>query len=202
MKKTIYLNTIYIMFLAVVMAFLISACATTTKTDQGATQVAPQNTPPVQETTTPVENNTTIVKQPESYVDTSTSVEPTLTYSGNIIAGTTDPYIEFNQADFDKAVAAKKLVLLYFYDKDNPICKVEEVAAVDAFKQLDIGKIVGFRVHITDGLATSDELAIAQKYGAKDSFKLVIKNGQVVDKGIFQWENANTFVTTLRTYLD
>ena len=194
MKKIIFV------ILLVFVAAFISACA---QTPQETVQPPAQNTPTVQVNPAPAQenNNTSQVQQPESYVNPSTSVEPTLTYSGTIIAGTTDPYIDFNQADFDKAVAAGKLVLLYFYDKDNPICKVEEVEAVDAFNELDVGKIVGFRVHYGDGLDDNYAKAIAAKYNVKqDHIKLVIKDGKVVDTGIDSWNKAY-FESRLRSFL-
>ena len=46
-------------------------------------------------------------------------------YSGKVLAGTTSPYLDFKKADYDKALADNKIIVLDFYANWCPICREE-----------------------------------------------------------------------------
>ena len=43
------------------------------------------------------------------------TAQPQVTFTGEILAGNTSPVINFNPADYQKALSGKTLVVLYFY---------------------------------------------------------------------------------------
>lgn len=107
---------------------------------------------------------------------------------GNLISGSVSPLIDFNQADYDRAVADGRVVLLYFYANWCPICRDEVPRLYDAFKDLTNPRIVGFRVNYNDNETDDDEKELARKYGiAYQHTKVIIKGGVQVLKNGEAW---------------
>src|SRR3990167_8737773 len=71
-------------------------------------------------------------------------------YSGKVLAGKSAPYLEFNQADYDKALKEGKIVLLDFYANWCPICRAEEPNIKQGFNELTNSQVIGFRVNFND----------------------------------------------------
>jgi thiol-disulfide isomerase/thioredoxin len=112
-----------------------------------------------------------------------------VTFSGTVLAGSSSPLLEFNQADYDKAIASDKLVLLYFYANWCPICRAEFPKMQQAFDQLSGSEVVGFRVNYNDTKITDQEKALAQKFGvAYQHTKVALRNGERILKAPDSWE--------------
>lgn len=72
-------------------------------------------------------------------------------FTGTRIAGQTAPFLEFNETDYQKAVAARKKIVLLFFADWCPTCQDEiRNAVIPAVNQLTYDNLVIFQVHIED----------------------------------------------------
>lgn len=134
-----------------------------------------------------------VSSSPRSGVPTPkpTAGNGTVTYSGAVLAGSSSPLLDFNQADFDAALRSNKLVVLYFYANWCPICREEFPKMQGAFNELTGDNVVGFRVNFNDNETDDDEVALARKHGiAYQHTKVILKNGQQVLKSPETWEQS------------
>jgi thiol-disulfide isomerase/thioredoxin len=121
-------------------------------------------------------------------------------YSGNVLAGIEAAYIEFNQADYEKALAEEKVIVLNFYASWCPNCKNENIQAIDAFNEIDYDNVVGFRVNYNDPDTDFDEKELAKKFGiAYQHTKVILVNGTQVLKSTESW-NSDRYVADLMAY--
>jgi len=108
-------------------------------------------------------------------------------FSGKVLAGTASPYIEFNKADYEKALSENKKILLYFYASWCPICKKEQPELFAAFNELNDPNIVGFRVSYNDN-EDADEKSLAKQFGvAYQHTKVILKDGKLAAKYPDSW---------------
>lgn len=118
-------------------------------------------------------------------------ISPTVTgsYTGTVLAGTTNKLLDFNQADFERANASGDLVALYFYADWCPICREEFPKMEAAFNELSKPGVVGFRVNFNDNQTDSTEENLARQHGvAYQHTKVLLKNGQRILKSPETWE--------------
>ncbi|MBI1961396.1 MAG: thioredoxin family protein [Parcubacteria group bacterium] len=110
-------------------------------------------------------------------------------FSGTLIAGESAPLLDFNQSDYEKAVASDKLVALYFYANWCPICKEEVANALyPAFNELARSDVVGFRVNYNDNETDDNERDLAREFGvAYQHTKVFLKSGERVLKSPESW---------------
>ena len=124
-----------------------------------------------------------------------------LKFSGQVLAGTSSPLLDFNKADYDKAVASGKLVALYFYANWCPLCKAEFPKMEEAFNKISDDKVVGFRVNFKDNQTDGDEEGLAKEFGvAYQHTKVFVKNGQRVLKAPESWSSADTYISKINEY--
>ena len=111
-------------------------------------------------------------------------------YKGKVLAGTEKTkYLEFNKADYDKALKDKKKILLYFYASWCPLCKKEQPETMAAFNELNDPNLIGFRVNYRDGDDDVDEKALAQQFGVGyQHTKVILKDGRRVGKWPDSWD--------------
>jgi len=110
-------------------------------------------------------------------------------FAGNLLAGSATPYYDFNQADYENALAEGKTVFLYFYANWCPICRAEEKETFAAFNELDAKNVVGFRVNYKDTDTDMDEEALAKQFGITyQHTKVILKNGERVLKAPDSWD--------------
>lgn len=134
-------------------------------------------------TTDVIEKEGEMMKKDEAVMEKSL-------YTGKVLAGTeATKYLDFNKADYDKALKEKKKILLYFYANWCPICKKEQPETFAAFNELNDPDLIGFRVNYRDSDTDSDEEALAKQFGVSyQHTKVILKDGQRVLKAPDSWD--------------
>jgi thiol-disulfide isomerase/thioredoxin len=112
-------------------------------------------------------------------------------FSGVNLAGNSSPLLDFNKADYDKALASDKNIVLYFYADWCPICRAEFPKMQAAFNQLNTDQVVGFRVNFNDNQTDSNEKDLARQFGvAYQHTKVFLKNDQRILKAPDTWDTT------------
>ncbi|MEK7150634.1 MAG: thioredoxin family protein [Patescibacteria group bacterium] len=118
-------------------------------------------------------------------------------FSGTVLAGSSAPLIDYNKADYDAALKSNKLVVLYFYANWCPLCRAEFPLMQEAFNQLDIDSVIGFRVSYKDNETDKDEEGLARQFGvAYQHTKVFIKNGSRVLNAPDSW-NKDRYISEI-----
>ena len=115
----------------------------------------------------------------------------TVSFSGTVLAGSSSPLLEYNDADYQAVLNSDRVVLLYFYANWCPLCRAEFPKMQQAFNQLTTDDVVGFRVNYNDNETTDAERALASEFGvAYQHTKVALKNGERVLKAPDSWDTA------------
>lgn len=128
----------------------------------------------------------------------SSSAQTIPGYQGRILAGESAPFLEFNKADYEKALSERKIILLNFYANWCPICRGEEEAIHAGFDGLTQDKVIGFRVNFNDSDTDSDEEALAKQFNIPyQHTKVILKNGKEISRSLDSWtkETFNQEIT-------
>lgn len=109
--------------------------------------------------------------------------------TGTVLSGGQTPVIAFNQADYEKALAANKTIVLTFYANWCPTCKKQEVGFLEAMQEINDPNVVAFRVNYRDTETDDAEEDLARKFGISvQHSKVILQNGQQVVKSPEFWE--------------
>lgn len=143
-------------------------------------------------------NNSQLPSTPEpSLIQTSQPSEATSAtqttngYFGKVIAGKSDPFLEFNKKDYDKALAKNKIIVLNFYANWCPICRAEEPAIHEGFNLLTSDQVIGFRVNYNDSDTDADEKALAKQFKITyQHTKVILKNRQEFSRFLDSWDKS------------
>ena len=142
-----------------------------------------------------------LVDKPVPDEETLPEPKPQPTYTGAVLAGNTTKIIDFNQSDYETAVANQETVVLYFYANWCPICRHEVATALyPAFNELSDPDVIGFRVNYNDSETDNNEEALAKKFGvAYQHTKVILKNNERILKSPTSWskEEYLTQITNL-----
>jgi thioredoxin-like negative regulator of GroEL len=93
-------------------------------------------------------------------------------------------YFVFERSEFEKAKAANRPILLFFYANWCPTCARQEPVNVDTFNSLNNSNVIGFRVNYNDPDTSDDEEALAKEFGVRyqHTFFTLDKSGKQVDR--------------------
>lgn len=131
-----------------------------------------------------------MMKKGEGMMATTTMMQKE-GYTGTVLAGTAAPLLDFNKADYEKALTTHKLIVLYFYANWCPICKVEFPQTEAAFNALSNKNVIGFRVNFNDSDTDQDEVALARQFGVSyQHTKIFVKDNARVLKSPESWDTA------------
>lgn len=123
-----------------------------------------------------------------------------ISLNGNILAGSTSPYVEFNEADYQAALASGKTVVLYFYASWCPSCKAEQPETYAAFESLNEPQVIGFRVNYKDGESKAEQ-DLAREFGVSTQHtKVILRNGEQITKSISIW-NRDKYINEIEMAL-
>ncbi|MBI2029683.1 redoxin domain-containing protein [Candidatus Gottesmanbacteria bacterium] len=121
-------------------------------------------------------------------------------YQGKVIAGSTTPYLDFNQDDYQKALSENKIIFLNFYANWCPICRAESPDINQAFDQMSFDDVVGFRVNFNDDQTDEDEKTLAKQFAIPyQHTKVILVNGEEVLQKTEKW-NSDQVIEEINNY--
>ena len=170
------------LILAIVLSFAAVAGAAYFASQRRAQEPTP--TPQVTAEVSPADETQKEAGDAMEKEEVSGSFVPT----GEVLAGTTTPFVNFNQKDYQQALRENRDILLYFYANWCPICRVELTRAHAAFTELELPSVVGFRVSYNDNETDDFEENLARQFGiAYQHTKVILKGGQQTLKNGETW---------------
>jgi len=166
----------------------------------------PQSAPPVPESLAPTPVATADAGKTDSNDVPSDALEKpadsqsemsSFTPTGTVLAGSTSPFVEFNTADYEQAIAEGRPILLTFHAEWCPVCQTELVSTKEAFNELENSNLVGFHVDYKDGNTDDSEKDLAKEFNVIfQHTKVIMKDGQVLEKTFEEWQKED-FITSL-----
>ncbi len=115
-----------------------------------------------------------------------------LEYQGEILAGASSPFIDFNQSEYVEALESGKTVFLYFYAKWCPTCKRElRNATQPAFDAYEGDNLIGFRVNYNDRDTDDFEDDLAEEFGVLYQHTKVFINGEDIQVYPNTWDESD-----------
>lgn len=180
----------FIMLLSLVL-LLFSACTQTNASETNkevmVQEIEPNNDVMMEEKTEEIVEEPTSEQQNQETTNGVMMEKTSNDYMGQLLAGTTTPYLQFNQADYEKALADGKTILLNFYAEWCPSCRAESPVIEEAFDSLKTTEVVGFRVKYKDG-ESQFERDLAKQFGvAYQHTKVILKDGELALKSPETW---------------
>ncbi len=113
-----------------------------------------------------------------------------VSYAGEILAGNGSAVLlDFDQSDYEAALAGDIPVFLYFYAKWCPTCRAEVPKMQAAFNDESAPAVIGFRVNYKDKDTDDFEESLASEFGiGYQHTKVALVNGERVLKSPEQWD--------------
>ena len=91
-------------------------------------------------------------------------------------------YITWSKSEYEKAIAEKRTIMLYFTANWCPICREQEPVNMDVMKKLEKDpEVLAFRVHILDSETTKETEKLAEDFGVtyQHTFVILKPGGEV-----------------------
>ena len=163
--KAMKMKTSYLFVLLAIFSVVVSACTQNSGEVMEKKDAMMEKQSDAMEKEGAMEKNDSMMKKDDSMMKDEGNMMKK-SYTGNVLAGTeATKYIDFNKADYDKALKDKKKILLYFYANWCPLCKQEQVHTFAAFNEINDPELVGFRVNYKDSETDADEVSLAKEFG-------------------------------------
>lgn len=110
-------------------------------------------------------------------------------YQGQVLAGKTAVYIDFNKEDYDLAKRQGKIILLNFYANWCPICRGEAPELNRGFDELNNGNVIAFRVNFNDSDTDDYEKQLAEDFKITyQHTKVILKDGVETLRSSEPWD--------------
>ena len=176
------MKTSNFLVLLVIFSFIAFGC-TQTSTDVMENKDAMMEDKSMAKENTSMEKGEGMMKKDESMMEKSD-------YTGKVLAGSeATKYLDFNKADYAKALKEKNKILLYFYANWCPLCKKEQPETFAAFNEINDPDLIGFRVNYRDSDTDADEENLAKEFGVSyQHTKVILKEGERVLKAPDSWD--------------
>ncbi len=117
-------------------------------------------------------------------------------YDAVLLAGTTTPYYEFDQAAYDQALVDGKIVYLEFYANWCPYCSADDPNIKSFFDAQQNSDFVGFRVNYKDSDTNNNEESLAKQFGITTQHtRVILKNSQEVYRKIGTFDSDSVLDT-------
>ena len=177
----------YFLVLLAIFSIVVFGCTQTTKTDVMEKKDAMMEK---EKAMTEKETKSEAVTKEEEMMKKEEAMMDESGYTGKVLAGTeSTKYLDFNKADYDKALKEKKKILLYFYANWCPICKREQPETFAAFNEINDADLIGFRVNYRDSDTDDFEVELAKEFGVSyQHTKVILKDGQRTGKFPDSWD--------------
>ncbi len=93
-------------------------------------------------------------------------------------------YFIYEKSEYEKAKAANRPILIFFYANWCPTCARQEPINVATFNSLTSSNVIAFRVNFNDSDTSPDEEALAEEFGVtyQHTFFTLDSSGEQVDK--------------------
>lgn len=107
-------------------------------------------------------------------------------------------YFVYDKSEFEKAKAANRPILLFFYANWCPTCARQEPINVATFNSLSNSNVIAFRVNFNDSDTSVEEEALAEQFGVtyQHTFFTLNSKGEQVEKFL-----GDTSSEKLKNYL-
>ena len=178
--------------IAVLLLFAVIVLVGCSTQPQPAPQANPPDKVPIDQI--PVVNNQPGVQPNPEQTNVTPPPAPSESFQGDVLAGTTDPYVTYNTNDFNKSLSDGRMILLVFYSSGSSKCKTEQVLAFNAFNapdQMNYNNFIGFRVNFEDN-ANADDKAIAAQYNVTiPNTKVILRKGVIIMKDPDLWSQVD-----------
>lgn len=142
----------------------------------------------MQETHSPevMEEETMIEEDETSQTPVLQPMDPIMPWNGELLAGTSDlPLLDFEQSDYEYALANNKKIAFLFFADWCPTCRNEiKNAVIPAFSELENDDLVTFLVNIEDRNTDKFEEALQREFQVLGRHVKVFvgQDGEVIQK--------------------
>lgn len=111
-----------------------------------------------------------------------------LRYSGRVISGITSPLLIFTKSDYVRALEESRVILLYFFDDREQICKTEFLHISTAFHDLEEENVIGFILNFNETEAKRAEKIMREEMNVvAPNTKMIVKDGTILKKDASTW---------------
>lgn len=142
------------------------------------------------------------VLQQKPQTNPDADLETSVKFTGTVLAESSSPVIDFNKTDYETALSAGRLIVLFFYADWCPICKEEIPKFYEALQEIDDETVVGFRVNYNDDFTDSFEEDLAREFGVSyQHTKIFLVSGERVLKAPDSWDKER-YITEINKLLN